>query len=107
MLLEHLHSHEIKDWDDICWIVFQLLVERLVELKDMAAIYIKGVLLGLSYLFEQIDVVRLLVHVLIFSVLAVHVMVVVLDDRERGQEVFQLRLEVGGVDVCSPQNLSI
>jgi hypothetical protein len=64
--LENLNSNQVENWDHIGWIIFELLVQRFVELEDMAAINIKSVLFSLSDLLQKRNVMRFLVHVNIF-----------------------------------------
>ena len=107
VLFKHLHGHQIEDGYHVCGVVLQLLVKRLVELQNVGAIDIQGVLFSLSDLLQQSDVVGLLVHVHVLAILPIQVLVFVRDDGESCQEVLQLSLQVVGVDVGTPQNLSV
>ena len=90
VLLENLHSNQIEDRDHISWVVLKLPVQLFVKLEDMAAIYIKGVLLCFSNLFQKCDVMWFLVHVNILSVLPAQILVIVRDNCESCQKVFKL-----------------
>ena len=89
VLLEHLHSNQIEDRDHISWVVLKLPVQLFVKLEDMAAIYIKGVLLCFSNLFQQGDVVWLLVHVNILSALTIQILIFVGDYGKSCQKIFE------------------
>lgn len=71
VLLEDLDSYQIKNWNDICWVVLELSIKRFIEFINMRAIYIQCVFFSLSYLFKHGDVMRLLIHVHIFHILPI------------------------------------
>ena len=105
ILLINLHSDEIKNRNDISWIIFQLSIQRSVELENVVAVDIQGVFLGFRDLLKQGDVVRLLIEISIL--LHIQVLIFVVDNGVSGQEFFEFGLKVIGVDVGSPKDLGV
>ena len=98
MLLENLESDQIKDWNNIGWVILQLSVKCWVELEKMITIDSQDVLFSLANFLEGLDVMWSLIEL----VIAVHIDVIVSCWSEGSQELLQARLEVAGVDVGSP-----
>ena len=105
ILLINLDCYEIKNWNDICWVVFELSIQRSVELENVVAVDVQGVLLRFRDLLKQSDVVRLLIEISIL--LHIQVLIFVVDNGVSGQEFFEFGLKVIGVDVGSPEDLSV
>lgn len=105
ILLVHLHSYEIENRNDICWIIFELPVKGSVELKYVIAVDIEGVFLSFSDFLELTDVVRLLVEIGIL--LHIEILVFIVDDGESGEELLELLLEVIRVNIGSPEDLGV
>jgi len=103
VLLENLESDQIKDWNNIGWVILQLSVKSCIELEKMITIDGEDVLLSLANFLKGLDVMWGLVELII----SVHVDIVVGSSGECSQELLQALLEVVGVDVGSPQNLSV
>ena len=97
-----LRDHEIKDWNDISWVVNNLAVQALIKLEDVIAINFKYVLVESTNFLQLLHVVALL-DVLFFVFLLVIILFYLFKVVD---EIFEFRLNVTSVDVSSPDDLS-
>lgn len=81
-LVEGSHD-EIENWNDVSRVVFNLPVESIIELKNVVAVDIEDVLLGLMDLSQPLNVEGLLPVVL-----------VIVQANESGEEVVQFLLNL-------------
>ena len=109
-LFEHVESHQIENWNHICWVVLQLSIKLWAKLKNMLAIHIKSILLCLSNLFELLNVKRLLQ----VSIIAINLIlcteihdIIIHRKHEKREELLQFRGDIVCVDVGSPKHLSV
>ena len=104
---ENIERNEIENWDDICWVIFELFVKLLVEFVDVIAVNIKCIILNFSNLFEFCDVVRLLhIPVIISITTKIHLVIILLEHKCR-QKFSESDRKIVCVDVGAPKNLSI
>lgn len=100
-----MYCYQIENGNDIGGVVLQLSVKRSVELENVVAIDVKGVLLGLSNNFEEADVVGVLIKICIL--LHIEVILFIIYNGKSCEELFEFGLEIIGVDVGSPKDLGI
>ena len=97
-----IRDHEIKDWNDIGWIINNLAVQTLIELEDVIAVNFEYILVEFTDLLQLLHVVALL-DVLFFVFLLVIIFFYLFKVVD---EIFEFRLNVTSVDVSSPDDLS-
>ena len=97
-----LSYHEIKDWNDICWIVNNLAVQCRIKLVDVITVNFEHILVKLSNLFQFCHVIALSdVLLIVIVVIIVPYLLKVVD------KVLQLHLDIVCVDVCPPNYLGM
>lgn len=106
VIFEHTQRHEIEDGNDISGVINELLIQLLVELEDVLAVYVEIVFFSLRNLFQKRDVVRCVV------VLGVQVILVVEHHHagtarlfESLEELAQVTLQLRRVDARTPKHL--
>ena len=97
-----LGHHEIKDWNDICWVVNNLAVQLLIKLEDVITVNFKHILVKLPNLLQFSHIIApSLVNLVVILVIIVQNLLKVAD------KVLQLHLDIVCVDVCPPNDLSV
>ena len=97
-----LGYHEIKDWNDICWIVNNLAVQCWIKLVDVITVNLEHVLVKLPYLLQFCHVIAL------SDVLLIVIVVIIVPDLLKVvDKVLQLHLDIVCVDVCPPNYLGM
>ena len=104
---EDIQCNEIENWDDICWVIFELFVKLLVEFVDVIAVNIERIILNFSNLFEFCDVIWLL-HIPVIIAIATKIhLVIILLEHKCCQKFSESDRKIVCVDVGTPKNLSI
>lgn len=106
VFLVNLHGNQIKNWNDVCWVILKLSIQRSVELENVITVNIQSVLFSLGNLFEEGDVVRLLIKISII-LHSIQVLVFIIDNGESSQEFFEFGLEIVGIYIGAPEDLSV
>ena len=97
-----LGHHEIKDWNDICWIVNNLAVQLLIKLEDVITVNFEHILVKLPNLLQFPHIIApTFVDLIVIVVFNVQNLLKVAD------KVLQLHLDIVCVDVCPPNYLGV
>ena len=81
-------------------------VKLRIKLENVLAVNIKSVVFGLGNLLEERDIQRFTIGSF-FSLIFVHNLIIWYWNLIGNQEFFQLGLQVHGVNICTPENLSV
>ena len=98
LLLKNLKGHEIKNRDYIRRVVFELLIESSLVLKNVIAVNFKGVIFCFSHVFEFADVEWLSHKLLIPS----ESILIIFNHNKSQQKLFEPILKVVGINICTP-----
>ena len=101
-LFVDLRDDQIKDRDDVGWIVLDLLVKVLIKLEDVIAVNVQHVSIEFAHFFKLLDVVRCPLILLIIIIV-----IVVLDLLKVVDKVLEFHLHITSVDVCTPEDLRV
>ena len=99
---EDLSHNQIEDGDDICWVVFNLAVQSLIELEEMVTVDIEDIKVKIPDLLQLLNIVRGLAECFIIHVI---VIIIVLDLLKVVDKVLELGLNITGVNIGSPNDL--
>lgn len=98
--LTYCRHNEIKDWNNVSWVVYNLSVQRWIELEYVLTVDVQNQLFNFTHFLKLLQV-EWLCRVLSFIIGVIALFY------ESVDEVFDFHLHFISIDVCTPEHLSV